>query len=146
MACTICSSSLVLYNYIKSANLRFLSKIFVVSTVPERAFPSFQFRSGAGQSKFAADFSVNLLNLVNFTLEDHACDLLIVELSLQTLDVGLLGEGGFTSLRRSALELRSHFVSSFFGFFSHFSELSFLFLNLFIHVASDGALDIVEAL
>ena len=86
------SSSLVLYNYIKSANLRFLSKIFVVSTVSIEAFPSLlNLRSTAGQSKFAADFSVNLLNLVDFTLKHHACDLLLVKLSLETLDVGLGG-------------------------------------------------------
>jgi hypothetical protein len=86
------SSSLVLYNYIKSANLRFLSKIFVVSTVLIGTLSSFlNFRSVAGQSKFAADFSVNLLNLVNFTLKHHACDLLLVKLSLETLDVGLGG-------------------------------------------------------
>jgi len=101
-SCTICSSSLVLYNYIKSANLRFLSKIFVVSTVSIEAFPSLlNLRSTAGQSKFAADFSVNLLNLVNFTLEHHACDLLVIELGFETLNVGLLGEGGLATHGRS---------------------------------------------
>ena len=102
-----CTSSLVLYNYIKSANLRFLSKIFVVSTVSIEAFPSLlNLRSTAGQSKFAADFSVNLLNLVNFTLEYQACDLLVIELGFETLDVGLLGEGGLATYGRSPINLK----------------------------------------
>jgi len=144
-SCTICSSSLVLYNYIKSANLRFLSKIFVVSTVPARAFPSFQFRSGAGQSKFAADFSVNLLNLVNFTLKHHACDLFFVKLRLQALNVGLLGEGRF-GYGRSPIEFRRDLVSHFFSFGFHVSKLLLLLLKCFVLVSSDGALDVIEAL
>lgn len=83
--------SLVLYNYIKSANLRFLSRCVISTLLPSGTFPSFlSFRSVA--SKFAGDLSVNLLNLVNFALEHHTSDFLLVELCLQTLDVGLLGE------------------------------------------------------
>jgi len=144
-SCSSGTSSLVLYNYIKSANLRFLSKIFVVSTVPERAFPSFQFRSGAGQSKFAADFSVNLLNLVNFTLKHHTCDLFFVKLRLEALNVGLLGEGRF-GYGRSPIEFRRDLVSHFFSFSFHVSKLLLLLLKCFVLVSSDGALDVIEAL
>lgn len=151
LACKTGSSSLVLYNYIKSASLRFLSRRVVSYLLPSEALPSFlSFRSVASQ--LAGDFSVNLLNLFNLALEHHACDLLFVELRLQTLDVGLLGELrlrarddrlGISSAR---LELRCDLILGFFSLFSSLSDLLLLSLELVVHVTSDCAFDLVEAL
>jgi len=150
LACKTGSSSLVLYNYIKSASLRFLSRRVVSYLLPSEVLSSF-LSFGSVASQLAGDFSVNLLNLFNLALEHHACDLLFVQLSLQTLDVGLLGELRLRArddrlgVSSAGLELRCDLILSFFGLLGGLSDLLLLSLELIVHVASDGAFDLVEA-